>query len=40
MNGEYQLTADLFGFHESDFQRMYDNALAARFQPNLRISAS
>lgn len=38
MNGEYQLAADLFGFNATDFQRIYDNALAARFQPELRIS--
>ena len=39
MNGEYQLAADLFGFDETDFQQIYTNALAARFQPELRISS-
>lgn len=31
MNSEYQLMVDTFGFTESDFQRIYDNCLNARF---------
>ena len=37
MNSEYALVADLFDFDEGDFATIYANALAARFQPELRI---
>ena len=36
MNSEYQLLADVFGFSEDDFQRIYQNSLNARFQEKLR----
>ncbi|MBI2887607.1 MAG: adenosine deaminase, partial [Chloroflexi bacterium] len=36
MESEYQLLADVFGFEEQDFFRMAEQALAARFQPELR----
>jgi adenosine deaminase len=33
---EYELLVRVFGFDESDFQRIYANSLASRFQPCLR----
>jgi adenosine deaminase len=36
MTSECALLADLFGFSESDFDRIRENSLAARFQPRLR----
>jgi adenosine deaminase len=36
MESEYELLATLFEFQLSDFERMYVNTLAARFQPQLR----
>jgi adenosine deaminase len=36
MESEYQLLVDLFGFERQDFERIYQNSLAARFQPRLR----
>jgi len=33
---EYALLMETFGFQPSDFERIYANALAARFQPELR----
>ena len=36
MESEYQLLVDLFGFKHQDFERIYQNTLAARFQPSLR----
>ena len=36
MESEYELLSRVFGFEESDFQRIYDNSLAARFQADLR----
>ncbi len=38
MASEYQLVSDVFGFVEDDFLKVYTNALAARFQPTLRIN--
>jgi adenosine deaminase len=38
MESEYELLANVFGFEERDFQRIYVNSLAARFQPELRIN--
>lgn len=40
MASEYRLLADVFGFTEDDFGRLYTNSLAARFQPALRISSA
>ncbi len=37
MASEYELLTRVFGFEESDWQRIYDNSLAARFQPDLRV---
>jgi adenosine deaminase len=37
LESEYELLADTFGFDEGDWQRIYANSLAARFQPNLRV---
>jgi adenosine deaminase len=37
MASEYELLARVFGFEESDWQRIYSNSLAARFQPDLRV---
>jgi adenosine deaminase len=37
MASEYELLSRVFGFEESDWQRIYDNSLAARFQPALRV---
>jgi adenosine deaminase len=34
---EYELLVRVFGFDESDFQRIYANSLASRFQPCLRV---
>ena len=39
LESEYALLADTFGFDEGDWQRIYANSLAARFQPELRVSA-
>jgi len=36
MESEYQLLAEIFSFHENDFRAIKDNALKARFQPELR----
>ncbi len=36
MESEYALLADTFGFQEKDFEVMAENALRARFQPQLR----
>ncbi len=35
---EYEALTRVFGFDESDWQRIYDNSLAARFQPDLRVA--
>lgn len=37
LESEYELLADTFGFGQGDWQRIYANSLAARFQPELRI---
>ncbi len=37
MASEYELLVDVFGFDEQDFEQIYTNSLAARFQPQLRI---
>jgi len=37
LESEYELLADTFGFDEGDWQRIYENSLAARFQPDLRV---
>lgn len=37
MNSEFRLSAEHFGFTEDDFQQVYEQSLAARFQPDLRI---
>jgi adenosine deaminase len=37
LESEYALLADTFGFDEGDWQRIYANSLAARFQPDLRV---
>jgi adenosine deaminase len=37
LDSEYALLADTFGFDEGDWQRIYANSLAARFQPQLRV---
>jgi adenosine deaminase len=34
---EYELVSRVFGFTDDDFRRVFDNSLAARFQPSLRI---
>ncbi|MGD9100617.1 MAG: hypothetical protein PVF45_09050, partial [Anaerolineae bacterium] len=39
MASEYALLAEVFGFGEQDFERIYANSLAARFQPNLRVDS-
>jgi adenosine deaminase len=36
LESEYELLADTFGFQERDFEALTENALNARFQPNLR----
>ena len=36
MESEYQLLAEVFGFEETDFEQIRDNALKACFQPELR----
>lgn len=36
MLGEYKLLAEAFGFQPVDFERLYANTLASRFQPKLR----
>jgi adenosine deaminase len=36
MESEYRLLVQTLGFQENDFQKIRDNALAARFQPQLR----
>jgi adenosine deaminase len=38
MLSEYELLSNVFGFTESDFQKIYDNSLGARFQSALRIN--
>ncbi len=38
MESEYELVTRLFGFDEGDWQRVYRNSLAARFQPRLRVA--
>lgn len=38
MNGEFELLRDRLGFTEADFAAIYQNSLAARFQPELRIA--
>ncbi len=38
MNGEYELLAEELDFTRADFERVYANTLAARFQPDLRIT--
>jgi adenosine deaminase len=40
MESEYELLADIFGFTEQDFARVYAHSLAARFQPRLRVPVS
>ena len=37
LESEYALLADTFGFDEGDWERIYANSLAARFQPDLRV---
>ena len=37
MESEYELLTRVFGFEESDWRRIRDNSLAARFQPDLRV---
>jgi adenosine deaminase len=37
MESEYELLVRALGFDESDFQRIYANSLASRFQPCLRV---
>jgi adenosine deaminase len=37
MASEYELLSRVFGFEESDWQRIHNNSLAARFQPTLRV---
>jgi len=37
MASEYGLLSRVFGFGDKDFERIYDNSLGARFQPELRI---
>jgi adenosine deaminase len=37
LESEYELLANTFGFDEGDWQRIYKNSLAARFQPVLRV---
>lgn len=37
MNSEYELLAKTFDFTEDDFETIYKNSLAARFQENLRF---
>jgi adenosine deaminase len=34
---EYELLAEMFGFDENDFRRIYTNSLEARFQAELRV---
>jgi adenosine deaminase len=38
MESEYELLAGQFGFQEHDFEVMTENALNARFQPQLRYA--
>ena len=40
MESEYALIAEVFGFGEEDFQRVYRNSLVSRFHPHLRISST
>lgn len=37
MNSEYELLATIFDFTETDFETIYNNSLAARFQKKLRM---
>ena len=37
MESEYEALTRVFGFEESDWRRIYNNSLAARFQPDLRV---
>lgn len=37
LESEYDLLADVFGFGERDWQQIFANSLAARFQPVLRV---
>ena len=37
MDSEYALLVDIFGFTVADFESIYRNSLAARFQPALRV---
>ncbi|MCA9916118.1 MAG: hypothetical protein KC496_22335, partial [Anaerolineae bacterium] len=37
MSSELQLAADQFGFTQADYETLYEQSLAARFQPQLRI---
>jgi adenosine deaminase len=39
MESEYEALTRVFGFEESDWRRIYNNSLAARFQPALRIGS-
>jgi len=36
LESEFRLLAETFGFQEDDFQKVFENALNARFQPELR----
>jgi len=38
LESEYELLAETFGFQERDFERVAENALQARFQPELRYN--
>ena len=38
LESEYELLAETFGFQERDFARVAENALQARFQPELRYT--
>jgi adenosine deaminase len=40
LESEYALLEDTFGFDEGDWQRIYANSLAARFQPELRVETT
>jgi adenosine deaminase len=37
LESEYELLADTFGFDEGTGKEFYENSLAARFQPELRV---
>jgi adenosine deaminase len=39
MQSEYDLLAAAFGFTEADFRAIYAHSLAARFQPQLRVTS-